>query len=279
MVGYKDCDTLEHSPIYSSSLSMTVSDCIVAGKWYIPEYITQRYPALANQIYKIILPSEEVSDKLCWVDSVDGELTNKIAFSTLSGAGPKMRWAKLVWNSYIPPSRSFITWRLIHNKIPTDENLRKRGCYIVFICCFCMQAAESSQHIFFDCPITFKLWEWLEKGTDQALDCSSCLPLLFSRMGTGSKLVQQLMNSAIIHTIWVIWIERNQRYYSNKKQAMSTLFNTILAEVKVSYNLCMATGNSSMQDYKVARLFPFLSKLKESLFLKRLFGSLLLGTQ
>lgn len=66
-------------------------------------------------------------------------------------------WAKLLLNTYIPPSRSFITWRLIHNKLPTDDNLRKRGCFIVSICCFCMQEAESSQHIFFDCPATYRL--------------------------------------------------------------------------------------------------------------------------
>jgi hypothetical protein len=127
-----------------------------------------------------------------------------------------------------------------------------------------MQAAESSQHLFFHCPVTFKLWDWLGKGTDQVLDCSSCLTFLLSRLGTGSKLVQKLMNSAIIHTLWAIWIERNPRYYSNKKQAMSTLFNTILAEVKVSYSLCLATGNSSMQDYKVARLFSIPFKVKRA---------------
>jgi len=43
---------------------------------------------------------------------------------------------------------------------------------------------------------------------------------------------------------------------------MTTLFNQILVEVRLSYNLNMAKGKSDMHDYKVARLFsiPFMTK-------------------
>lgn len=246
----------------SSSLNMLVSDCIHEGRWRIPAFIAHKDPTLASQICKIILPSADIEDKLCWVASMDGELNSKIAYKTMIGSGPQIHWDKLLWNSYIPPSRSFITWRLLHNRLPTDDNLRKRGCFIVSICCFCLKSEESSQHLFFTCPVTTQLWDWLGKGTGQALDCSSCLNLLMGRVGTGSKLVQQILNSAIVHTLWVIWIERNQRYFCSKKQAMSTLFNNILAEVRVSYSLSLATGNSSMQDYKVAKLFSIPFKVK-----------------
>lgn len=244
------------------SLHMLVSDCIVAGSWCLPDYLVRKDAALADQIYKVNLPTVDMPDKLCWTSAPDGELTSKVAYNTLTGAGAHVLWAKLLWNSYIPPSRSFITWRLLHNKLPTDENLRKRGCFIVSICCFCLQAAESSHHIFFDCPVTFKLWEWLGKGTEQTLDCSSCLQLILGILGIHSKLVQQVLNSAVVHTIWAIWIERNQRFFQNKKQPMSTIFNTILAEVKLSYGLCLVKGKSAMQDHKVAKLFSIPFKVK-----------------
>ena len=77
-----------------------------------------------------------------------------------------------------------------------------------------------------------------------------------------SKFVQQILNTAIIHTIWIIWIERNQRNFHNKNQSMSTLFNHVLAEFKLNFNLCMVNCDSSMHDYHIARLFniPFRSK-------------------
>jgi len=238
-----------------SSLNMRVSDCIIAGNWCLPDYVVTKDPNLSSQIQNILLPSVDMPDKLCWISACDGDLTHSLAYKNLVGNGQKVPWAKMFWNVYIPPSRSFITWRLLHNKLPTDDNLRKRGCPIVSICCFCMQSAESSHHILFACSVTLKLWDWLSKGTNMTLDCTNCLQLLLGRMGTGSALVQHVMNSAIIHTIWAIWIERNQRYFHNTKLAMSTLFNSILAEVHLGYKLSKVAGNSAMLDYKVAKLF------------------------
>lgn len=119
------------------------------GNWCLPESILTRDVELAVKISKITLPVEDIYDKLHWKNFTDGELSNKIAYAHLNGNGQSVAWSKLLWNTYIPPSRAFITWRWLHNKIPTDENLRKRGCNIVSICCFCMKQCESSQHIFF----------------------------------------------------------------------------------------------------------------------------------
>jgi hypothetical protein len=104
---------------------------------------------LAAKIYSVTLPIDHLSDKLNWKHATDGELSNKLAYTYLTGTGQRVPWAKLLWNTYTPPSRAFITWRLLHNKLPTDENLRKRGCSIVSVCCFCMQNNETSHHIFF----------------------------------------------------------------------------------------------------------------------------------
>lgn len=84
---------------------------------------------------------------------------------------------------------------------------------------------------------------------------SSILSLVMSTSRISSRMVKQLVTSAIVHTIWSLWLERNQRYFSNKQQSMSSLFNSILAEVKLSYNLVISKGASSMQDFKVSRLF------------------------
>jgi len=236
-------------------IRMMVSDCIEERNWIIPEYIWNRDAELAVKILKITLLVDDIPDKLIWKHAMDGNLTHKMAYDFMNGAGPNVSWAKLLWNSYIPPSRAFITWRVLHNKLPTDDNLRKRGCYIVSICCFCRAYFESTHHIMFECPVTFRLWDWLRKGTDQPLDCTNCSTLLLGRGGMGSKMVQQVLNSAIIHLIWAIWIERNQRCFHNKSQHMSSLFNTMLAEVQLSYRLSLANGASAMQDHKISQMF------------------------
>ena len=236
-------------------LNMKVSDCIVDGNWCIPDYILNRDIELAVKIHKVTLPATEIPDKLNSKSTPNGKLTNKIACDYLNVAGQTVPWSKLLWKTYIPPSRAFTTWRLIHNKLPTDENLRKRGCYIVSICCFCMKHFESSQHIFFECTTNHHLWNWLSKGTDQSLNYTKCLNIILGRVGVGSKMVQHVMNSAILHIIWCIWIERNQRCFHKKQQSITTLFNHVIVVVKLSYGLSLLKGASSMQDYKISNIF------------------------
>jgi len=249
-------------PALFPHIELRVAECLNNRKWCLPAYIAQKDPALADKIHRITLSEVELPDQLNWTMATDGHLTNKLAYSCFAGQHQSVPWASWLWNSHIPPTRAFITWRLIHNKIPTDENLRKRGCHIVSICCFCLQNAESSNHIFFECRVTTRLWEWLGKGADVPLDHTNCCSLLMGINGRGSKLVQQVLTSAIIHTIWAIWIERNQRYFHDKARTVNSLFNGILAEVKLSHSLVLAKGNSNMLDYKVARLFniPFQTK-------------------
>jgi ribonuclease HI len=159
----------------------------------------------------------------------------------------------------LPGSKLYLNNILVKLLVHWLYLFRKRGCIIVSICCFCMKETETSLHLFFNCPITLLLWDWLGKGTDQVLDCTNCLQLILGVRGIKSKLVQQTMISAVLHIIWAIWIERNQRHFHDKAQAMSTLFNKVLAEVKLSYSLNLVNGNSAMVDYKVAALFniPF----------------------
>lgn len=71
-------------------------------------------------------------------------------------------------------------------------------------------------------------------------------PFLMGSNGLGSKLVKQVTNDAIIHTIWSIWIDRNNRYFTDKQCSMSTLFNGILAEVHLSFELAIVKRSSAI---------------------------------
>jgi hypothetical protein len=55
---------------------------------------------------------------------VSGILTLKDSYIFQSPPGQKIPWAKLIWSSSIPPSKSLLLWRILHNKIPTDDCLK-----------------------------------------------------------------------------------------------------------------------------------------------------------
>lgn len=85
-----------------SSLDMSVSDYIVNGAWSLPDYFLIKDNALTSRILHTTLPFEPIENKLNWTASVDGALSNKLAYSFLAGNGQRVCWAKLLWNTYVP---------------------------------------------------------------------------------------------------------------------------------------------------------------------------------
>lgn len=53
-------------------------------------------------------------------------MSNNLAYALLKGTGLN----KVIWNKFFPPTSAFIVLRLTHNGLPTNDNLRKRGCMI-----------------------------------------------------------------------------------------------------------------------------------------------------
>jgi hypothetical protein len=51
----------------------------------------------------------------------------------------------------------------MHGKMPTDENLMLRGCYIPSMCNLCFHHVETSFHLFFDCPYSINIWTWFSE--------------------------------------------------------------------------------------------------------------------
>jgi hypothetical protein len=116
---------------------------------------------LASIISTVSIPMEITQDNLIWKHSDNGDLELKHAYDFKLAQVQELHWARLIWNVDIPPSKSLLAWRLMHDKLPTDDNLMTRGCSIPSMCNFCLKHTETSFHIFFECQFAIKLWSWL----------------------------------------------------------------------------------------------------------------------
>lgn len=58
----------------------------------------------------------------------------------------------------LPPKIKIWTWRAIHNRLPTKDNLIKRGIAIDSICAFYGVLYESLGYILFNCKHSLSLW-------------------------------------------------------------------------------------------------------------------------
>lgn len=129
-----------------SSLQATVQDIISQGNWNIPTVVFQKCAALNEELKRVAIPHFDSDDRRVWSSTTSGE-TLQDAFLFLNSPGQELSWCKLIWTKFIPPSKSFITWRAMHNRLPTDDNLRSRGCTTVSVCSLCGAAKETTHQL------------------------------------------------------------------------------------------------------------------------------------
>ncbi|GAU10152.1 hypothetical protein TSUD_423850 [Trifolium subterraneum] len=134
----------------SQALTSTVSDYLYNGQWNLPPQLAQHYSALSFLVQKVTIPTVSNPDKLLWKHTDSGDLQLSDAYSFKLQPLQDLHWAKLIWSPDIPPSKSVLAWRLMHVKVPTDENLKISGCSLPSMCSLCCKSEESSFHIFFE---------------------------------------------------------------------------------------------------------------------------------
>lgn len=76
---------------------------------------------------------EEMKDRWTRVGGKEIMYTTKEGYRELTkkeDINPMRRWAKLVWNKWIPSKVCAFVWKLIQDKVPLKVNLKKRGIYL-----------------------------------------------------------------------------------------------------------------------------------------------------
>jgi hypothetical protein len=118
------------------------------GNWLVLDIIVNSFRELVNEIRNISILKTPLPDRLVWCAAIDGRYTTKQSWDFMLLVQHVLPWRDWLWDKPVPPSHSFIVWRCMHKKMPTDENLRKRGCIIVSGCAMCLRNEESTSHLF-----------------------------------------------------------------------------------------------------------------------------------
>ncbi|CAJ2645397.1 unnamed protein product [Trifolium pratense] len=186
-----------------------VAEVVHNQVWALPEIFKQQFPIITCDIHALSLPSIPEPDELVWEDSISGELTFKLAYSCGMQPPQCLGWTKFIWKLFIPPSRSLVAWRIMHNVIATDDNLIKRGLTIVSCCSLCGSSYETGTHLFLRCPFIMQYWNWLSSLLGMPLDLSNFDSLLGICNKGWSPQLHDLIIAAIVNILWKVWKCRN----------------------------------------------------------------------
>jgi hypothetical protein len=210
---------------------------------------------LSSIVHNITIPLEEYPDKLLWKHPNSGDLEHKQAYSFKLQQYQDLHWAKLIWNPAIPPSKSLLVWRLMHQKVPTDENLTSRGCVIPSMCNFCNAHSESSFHIFFECAFAVRLWSWLAGCLNITIQFS-CMDDMWKLCDLNWSLQAKVtLIAAITNLLNAIWFVRNQARFHDKIITWRSAIAMIISNTSLSGNTTTKYSSNSIRDFNFLKLF------------------------
>lgn len=126
-----------------------------------------------------------------------------------------------VWNKLVPLKVTTFVWKLMQNRVPTKDNLIKRGTLrdTESICPACSQMEESANHLFFECDVTYKAWagclNWL--GVTSALHRDSRANFLqFMGLVVHCKIGKSARHAVWCSVVWSIWKASNNSLFKSQ---------------------------------------------------------------
>lgn len=208
---------------------------------------------LLNFLSNFVL-REDLPDRWRWRGRSGDSYTVKEAYKAIKNCNYNIAQSQVplerfdsLWKTRAPHKAQLTAWRLLRDRLPSKDNLLKRGAIpqAEIDCCCCKREVESALHFFFRCPNVVGLWnaiiEWT--GTSWASPSEvNCHRLCFaSLLGYGK--MEKRLGGLWICVIWVLWKWRNAVLFDEKEWD----FRRIEAEIKCRYwSWCAARGEADL---------------------------------
>lgn len=140
----------------------------------------------------------------------------------MSSTNTEQPWSGFnhLWKSFAPLKAQLMAWRLVHNRLPTRDNLSKRFELAPDgkVCC-CNLDLETAAHFFLQCTATYQIWcrmfVWIGAHWAPAGEIKSHFVQFSSLLGRGK--FRKRLGSLWICVVWVLWRWRNAVIFDHKE--------------------------------------------------------------
>jgi hypothetical protein len=179
----------------------------------------------------------EGEDQLRWGKKDGGEFNLKEVWHYMADPDQDdlaQHWDKL-WNNPQWPKIKIFQWLILHNRILTWDNLRKRGFTGPSRCHLCQTQEETTNHLLDECAYTAELWDWAASIFRQSDRIRGNIAATI-KLWRENYNDQAEVNLCWILTpgmiIWSTWKERNRRIFRNQSWPEGKIKETITSMIR-----------------------------------------------
>ncbi|XP_058776307.1 uncharacterized protein LOC131650620 [Vicia villosa] len=139
---------------------------------------------------------------------------------------------KVMWELKIPPKIKVFAWRFFIEKIPSKDELLKRGVTSILNkdCVFCGNHPEVISHLFFNCHVVKEIWKnmygWL--GIKEVLNGVNFLDFGVIQDKVKNANHRLKINIVWIAIIWCIWLMRNSIIFKGEAFCCDVVCSNII---------------------------------------------------
>ncbi|CAH2064195.1 unnamed protein product [Thlaspi arvense] len=125
-----------------------------SGAWHLPPARSERQVSYQLQLSLLNLSPDTEDTYQWWIDDhAKNNYNTGSIYSAIIEQYPSVPWSRIIWFSQRIPKHSFLAWLVVLNRCPTRDRMRECGLQVDPLSVLCNSAAESRDHLFFDCPI------------------------------------------------------------------------------------------------------------------------------
>ncbi|KAL4565096.1 hypothetical protein LXL04_029180 [Taraxacum kok-saghyz] len=197
------------------------TDAAVIWDWKMPLRRGRERAAvqqLGNQLSDIVLTDKD--DAWCWTGCADGCFSVRSLRSVLVDRLRVNINSPFKWIAWVPKKVNCFAWRIMLNRIPTKDNLLKRGVNVgSILCTVCEQSHEEVDHLLFACKFAKEIWAWLIRWSGFGLPMPANFGDLcnYGETMKTEKWKRKLFWALTYGAMWSIWGARNDLVFKNKR--------------------------------------------------------------
>lgn len=219
--------------------NITVSKFLINGVWD-KEKIRHHAPhQLVHKILSITIQYQaNVPDQAYWKLNSHGKFTSSSAWEHIRRKKSKTLTDSLIWHKCIPFKVSFLLWRAIRFKLPTNEKIISFGHEPANCSCCYRPGLDNIDHIFVAGHFAKHIWNHFSNSWGVQFNNSPLRNLLMNWWvsKTNNEVHKLMLQATPIFVCWNIWKNRCASKYGGKKSSTTRVKFSI---VKDLYNLIL----------------------------------------